>query len=78
LIIIQVQNASQRAILLWKGRDAANVGYPVVDASQDVVRSVAGAGSTTLLLDSPDNHHVACNNCRLVRVPIFLAPLLPT
>ncbi|KAF9454221.1 hypothetical protein P691DRAFT_692748, partial [Macrolepiota fuliginosa MF-IS2] len=72
----QVQNASRRAMFLWKGRDAANVGYSAVgpQTDQDVpnyARTVVGSGtSSTTLLDSPDNHQLSCNNCRLAIVGV--------
>lgn len=84
----QVQNASRRAILLWKVRDAANVGYPAAghESTQDMANyagTVVGTGSSsTTLLDSPDNHQISCNQCRSpivgVRYQCAHCPSLPT
>ncbi|KXN92381.1 hypothetical protein AN958_06999 [Leucoagaricus sp. SymC.cos] len=83
----QVQNASRRAIFLWKGRDAASVGYSAVgpQPSQDLAdyaRTVVGTGSpSTTLLDSPDNHQLSCNSCHLpivgVRYQCAHCPSIP-
>jgi len=72
----QVQVASSRARVLWEGGDAATVSHPVIgpQADQDMssyTRTVVGAGSSsTSLLDSPDNHHISCSNCRLPTVGV--------
>ncbi|EKM81668.1 hypothetical protein AGABI1DRAFT_54553 [Agaricus bisporus var. burnettii JB137-S8] len=65
----QVQNASRRAIFLWKDRDAPNVGYSAVGPHSDTeadkyARTVTQSGnSTSTLFDSPDRHQLTCNSC---------------
>jgi len=62
----EVQTASRRAIHLWQGRDAANVGHqpPKPSKASSVVssyaRTVIGSGTR---LPPDEDHHIFCHGC---------------
>ncbi|KAF9461245.1 hypothetical protein BDZ94DRAFT_1264328 [Collybia nuda] len=63
----ELQTASQRALHLWTGRDAASVGLSVPRSKPSSVvssytRTVVGSG-TRLIQGPSDDHQLFCNGC---------------
>ncbi|KAJ7195728.1 hypothetical protein C8J57DRAFT_535228 [Mycena rebaudengoi] len=62
----EVQTASRRAIHLWQGRDAANVGYVAQKPSKassvvsSYARTVVGSGTNRPV---ENDHHIFCHGC---------------
>ena len=70
----EVQNASQRAINLWRGRDAASLGYEAASSEyggSSYARTEVGSSLQTLV----DDHGVACDACREVSLSFCITRL---
>lgn len=68
--LCKVQTVSQRAVYLWTGRDAANVGFTIPHSKAGSVVSsyngtVLGKNKYT---KQGENHYISCDACDQVRV----------
>ncbi|CAK5267462.1 unnamed protein product [Mycena citricolor] len=61
----EVQTASRRAIDLWQGRDAANVGLMPTASSvySSHARTVVGSAVSRQPVAQDNDHHIACHGC---------------
>jgi len=70
----KLQNASRRALDLWS-RDAPSVGFPAPRSKDEseisyYAQTLIGTGSRDVLVHSPADHRILCNNCHRMIVGV--------
>jgi len=60
----EVKTASKRAVHLWHGRDAANVGYyNSTESASPYAKTIVGSSGEHDLNRSPEDHDILCRGC---------------